>query len=206
MALGDKNNVLVGAASIYIAPGPALAAGAPAPPAKVAGTPYRTTMDNTATWRNVGYTQDGFEISNDPSYGEVEVDQLLDTVIMFKDGMSVSMSTTFAEATLENLLVAWGQAGSSLVSTASTKTFTIAGGALGSAPVERQLIAVGNSPRLAADATRYGDRIVHAFRVLSVESSAFSMARADAGTIPVTFRGLPNDNGDYGTVVDYAVA
>lgn len=211
MALGNKNNVIVGAAGVYIAAGPYLAAGTVAPPAKVAGTAYRTTMDAAATgvgnaFRNVGFTQDGFEISNDPSYGEVEVDQLLDAAVIFKDGMSVSLSTTFAEATLENLLVAWGQTGTSLTSTASSKSFVIKGGSLGEAPIERQLVAIGNAPRLAADTTRYGDRIIHAYRVLSVESSAFSMARADAGTIPVTFRALPDDNGDYGSIVEFSVA
>lgn len=211
MALGNKNNVIVGAASVYVAAGPALSAGTVAPPAKVAGTSYRTTMDAAATgvgnaFRNVGYTQDGFEISNDPSYGEVEVDQLLDPALIFKDGNSVSISTTFAEATLENLLVAWGLSGTYLTSTASTKTARLAGGALGEAPLERQLVAIGAAPRLAADATRFGDRVLHAYRVLSVESSALSMSRADAETIPVTFRALPDDNGDYGTIVDFSVA
>ena len=77
---------------------------------------------------------------------------------------------------------------------------------MGEAPVERSLLAVGNAPRLAADRTQYGDRIIHAYRVLSVESSSFGMARADAGTVPVTFRALPDSNGDYGSIVDFTVA
>ena len=197
MPLGSKKNVIVGAASVYIAP---LGTGKPA---KVAATPYRTTVDANVNWRNVGYTQDGFEMSYDPSYGEVEVDQLLDAVLIFKDGQSVSLSTTFAEATLENLLVAWGQASSVPVTTANDKTIIVKGGNLGEAPVERTLLAVGAAPRLTDSATTYQDRALHTYRVLSVESSAFSMARADAATIPVTFRALPDDNGDYGTIVDY---
>jgi hypothetical protein len=197
MALGSKKNVIVGAAGVYIAPL------GTAKPAKTAGTPYRTTVDGIAAWRNVGFTQDGFEMSYDPSYGEVEVDQLLDAVLIFKDGQSVSLSTTFAEATLENLLVAWGQASSVPVTTANDRTIIVKGGNLGEAPVERTLLAIGNAPRLADTSAVYQDRAIHAYRVLSVESSAFSMARADAATIPVTFRALPDDNGDYGTIVDY---
>jgi hypothetical protein len=199
MALGDKNNILVGAAGVYLAP-----AGT-AKPAKAAGTRYRTTMDANGTWRNVGYTQDGFEISNDPSFTDVEVDQLLDAALIIKDGMSMTISTTFAEATLENLLVAWGLAGTALTSTTSDKTFVMRGGTLGEAPVERSLIAVGNAPRLAADTTQYGDRVIYASRVLSVESSSFGMSRSDAGTVPVSFRLLPDNNGDYGTIVDHTI-
>jgi hypothetical protein len=202
MPLGNTDNILVGAASLYIAPLGTV------PPAKVAGTRYRATVDAaSATWTNVGFTQDGFEVSNDPSYGEVEVDQLLDAALIFKDGMSMSLSTTFAEATLENLLVAWGlNASGNLASSASHKKITMKGGTLGEAPYERTLLAVGNAPRLTADRTLYGDRVIHAYRVLSVESSAFGMARADAGTVPVTFRALPDSNGDYGSIVDFTVA
>lgn len=201
MALGDSNNILVGAAGVYVAP-----VGTARPSKGGAGVRYRTTIDADTNWRNVGFTQDGFEISNDPSFTDVEVDQLLDAALIFKDGQSMTISTTFAEATLENLLVAWGLAGTALTSTGSVKTFIMRGGTLGEAPVERSLIAVGNAPRLAATPTLYGDRVIHASRVLSVESSSFGMARADAGTVPVSFRLLPDNNGDYGTIVDYTVA
>lgn len=200
MALGDSNNILVGAAGVYVA-----AVGTARPSKGAPGTRYRTTIDADVNWRNVGYTQDGFEISNDPSFTDVEVDQLLDAALIFKDGMSMTISTTFAEATLENLLVAWGLTGTALTSNGSVKTFVMKGGTLGEAPVERSLIAVGNGPRLVATPTLYSDRVIHAARVLSVESSSFGMSRADAGTVPVSFRLLPDNNGDYGTIVDYTV-
>src|SRR5690349_665488 len=112
----SKKNIIVGAADIYIGP-----SGADAAPAVSGTTSYRTTVAADANWRNVGYTQDGLEISNDPSYTDVPVDQLLDAAKIFQDGMGVSLSTSFAEATLENLIVAWGQAASTLSSTATTK-------------------------------------------------------------------------------------
>ena len=197
MALGNKRNILVGAAAVFLGP---------------AGNTTPTGIDR-ATWvttdtgavaagfDNVGYTQDGVEIASDPSYGEVEVDQLLDTPVMFKDGMGFSINTTFAEATLENLLIAWGQALDTLSSTATEKELTIAGGALGDAPVERGLIAIGNAPKADGETT-YRERVYHAYNVLSVEGSGHTMARAEATVIPVSFRAMPDDNGDYGVIRD----
>jgi len=57
-------------------------------------------------FRNVGYTNNGLEIAFAPDFGEVMVDQLLDTAKLFKQGMKVTLKTTLAEATLENLLLA----------------------------------------------------------------------------------------------------
>lgn len=214
MAL-TKKNIIVGAARIYLGPSTsATAALASSKPAFVAGTRYSTTMANadgsTSTgdrtlvtnWREVGYTQDGLEVSTDPSWGEVEVDQLLDSAKIFKDGMSLSISTTFAEATLENLLVAWGQAATSVSSVgANENELAIEGGSLGEAPLERGLIAVGNAPEQAAS-NAYGERVYQAYRVLSVEATSITNSRSEATTIPVTFRALPADNGRYGSVRD----
>ena len=207
MALGNKRNILVGAASVFISDTDA----AVLPLTGVSRATWVTGTDANgdgttdaaaaAGFRNVGFTQDGLEISTDPSYGEVEVDQLLDAALIFKDGMGLSISTTFAEATLENLLVAWGQA--DVLDTGSGyEEIDILGGSLGEAPLERQLLAIGNAPRGASGA--YGQRLYHAYRVLSVESASVSVARADASTIPVTFRALPDDNGKYGVVRDIA--
>lgn len=214
MAL-TKKNIIVGAARVFIGP-PTSATGqlGSSKPAFVAGTRYSTTMatadgsTNTGVatlvtnWREVGYTQDGLEVATDPSWGEVEVDQLLDSAKIFKDGMSLNISTTFAEATLENLLVAWGQAATTLSSVAAFENeLAIEGGNLGEAPLERGLVAVGNAPEQAAT-NAYGERVYQAFRVLSVEATAIGNSRAEATTIPVTFRALPADNGRYGSVRD----
>jgi hypothetical protein len=214
MAL-NKKNIIVGAARVYLGPSTSDTASlAASKPAFVAGTRYTTTMsgaDGSTTtgvatlvtnWREVGYTQDGLEVSTDPSFGEVEVDQLLDSAKIFKDGMTLSISTTFAEATLENLLVAWGQAATTLSSVGVFENeLAIEGGTLGQAPLERGLIAVGNAPEQAGGNT-YGERVYQAYRVLSVEATAIQNSRAEASTIPVTFRALPADNGRYGSVRD----
>lgn len=215
MAL-TKKNIIVGAARVYL--GPATSATADlannARPAFVGGERYSVTLDSAngsgngtdatdvLNWNEVGYTQDGLEIATDPSWGEIEVDQLLDSAKIFKDGMTLNISTTFAEATLTNLLIAWGQASNTISSVGANETeLAIEGGSLGEAPLERGLIAVGNAVEKAGT-NAYGERVYHAYRVLSVESVSVSQSRSEASTIPVTFRALPADNGRYGIVRD----
>ena len=156
-----------------------------------------------AFYRNVGYTNNGLQVTYNPSYGSVTVDQLLDTAKLFKESMEVMIATEMAEGTLENVLAVFGQKSDTL--TDSGKKLGIAGGALGEAPTERQLIAVGQAPTSAAEATT--ERVYYARRVLSVQQSQFSLARNAASTFPVTFRLLPSGatadkNAEYGTIVD----
>jgi len=201
--MATKKNIIVGAALVWIGPSLDPVSGTAAITALRAGTTIKqnVTLAGSAGWRDVGYTQDGVEIATDPSWGEVEVDQLLDSAKIFKDGMSLNISTTFAEATLDNLLVAWGQQDATLTSSATEKEIQIDGGGLGDAPVERGLVAVGNAPEKTGT-NAYGERSYFAYRVISVDGASHSLARADATTIPVTFRALPADNGKYGFVRD----
>ena len=180
-------------------------------------------------WRNVGFTKDGLELSYEPDYGEVEVDQLLDAARLFKQGMKVSLKTTFAEATLENLLIAWGQKDSAASSTNSAAASaadvsaygsayglglgeayaTIASGQLGDDPIERALVAVGPGPRAVTGGSRR-ERVYHARRVLSVESSSQALKRNEATVFPVSFRLLPEincpTNAEYGIIRDRNVS
>lgn len=193
----DKKQVLVGAARLYIGPS------GTTKPAPVAATSYVTTVEAAGTWRAVGYTTDGVEFATDPTYDDIVVDQQMDAVRIFKSGMSASVSTTMAEATLENLVVAWGQAASTASALGATESeLVIEAGGLGDAPVERGLIAIGNAPEIAAGG-KFGQRVYHLYRVLSVEGSTVNMSRTDPTTIPVTFRALPDDaTGRYGTIRD----
>ena len=106
---GDSKNIIVGAASLFIhAPGPITDPGTGEMPTFIDGESYRETLSTAGNeaWRNVGYTQNGMTLTITPDFGEVEVDQLLDSAKIFKQGMEVMLNTTFAEATLENLLYA----------------------------------------------------------------------------------------------------
>jgi hypothetical protein len=165
-----------------------------------------------AAYRNVGYTNNGLQISYQPTFDSVTVDQLLDTAKLFKSAMMVQISTEMAEGTLENILAVFGQKKGTLASAGSgltaTDTLGLEAGALGAAPTERQLIAVGQAPTSEASAT---ERVYYARRVLSVEQSQFSLARTAATTFPVTFRLLPSGDSahvgsEYGKIIDRVLA
>lgn len=117
---------------------------------------------NDAYWRDLGFTNNGLEISYEPSYSDVMVDQLLDAARLFKQSIKVTLKTELSEATLENLHLTMGQmetyatySGSTASTTNtfsydSTNSFArlnLAAGSLGDAPVDRSLVAVGNAPR-----------------------------------------------------------
>lgn len=159
---------------------------------------------DTVNWRHLGFTTDGVEFSYEPDFGEVEVDQLLDAAKMFKQGQTASVNTTLAEATLENLVVAWGQASATLGTDAgSEQELGVASGALLDEPVERSLAFVGPAPRSASNKKR--ERIYHVRRALNVESSSFSLSKTDATTIPVSLRVLPDpyySGKEYGIIRD----
>jgi hypothetical protein len=165
--------------------------------------PATAVATKGAAYRNVGYTNNGLQITYNPSYGSVTVDQLLDSAKLFKETMEVMIATEFAEGTLENVLGVFGQSAATL--TASGKQLGLAAGALGEAPVERQLVAIGQAPTTAASSKT--ERVYYARRVLSVQQSQFSLARNAASTFPVTFRLLPSgaaadERAEYGTIVD----
>jgi hypothetical protein len=91
-------------------------------------------------------------------------------------------------------------------STSSTQTLGLEAGALGVAPTERQLIAVGQAPT-AATGVVSAERVYYARRVLSVQQSQFQLARNAATTFPVTFRLLPSGDSayagqEYGKIID----
>jgi hypothetical protein len=161
------------------------------------------TALTSAGFTDVGYTQEGVEVSYEPDYGDVEVDQLLDSARIFKQSMRVTVNTTLAEATLENLLIVWGQEDDTLAS----DVLTIAAGQLGDAPVERALVFVGPGPRASAEK----QRIYHVGRAIQTESSSHALRRSEATAFPVSFRILPGDAtstqaASYGTVRDRALA
>ena len=215
---GNSNQIIVGAAQLFVSKqGPleyntatsvyAFNSGSVTGiPAFVAGTEYADTVESaSANWRNVGYTMNGLEVQFQPDFGEVQVDQLLDVAKLYKQGMQVSMVTAFAEATLENLVVAIATNDSNLTGT-TTKTLDVTAGDLGDVPVERALIAVGPG---SGDPTATGadkvERVYVGHRVLSIENVTVSAKRDEPSMYEVTFRLLPASNGSYGKIVDRVV-
>lgn len=189
-------------------------------PEYVSGTSFLNTLNgDTANWHHVGLTTEGVEVENAPEFKDVEVDQLLDAALVYKTKQTMTVKTTLAEATLEHLLFVWGlgneqlkRSGSTAVTGAPTDSWWaqsgtdlglgtddeelgIFEGALGEAPVERQLAFVGPGPRTATNQAT--ERIYHMRRVLQTETSGHSLKRAEETLFPVTFRCLPDPRASF---------
>ena len=208
---GDSKNIIVGAAALFVADAPLeVAEGASTgsdnsyPP--FAGTEsYRDTLSFDADFTNVGYTSDGLEVSFEPDFGEVSVDQVLDVAKLFKQGMKVSMKTSFAEATLENLLISLAYAADEISGDKATSTgqvLNLSAGDIGECPVERGIIAVGPGTGDCSVSDKV-ERVYVAYRALSIENVAVSAKRDEATKFEVNFRLLPEDSsGSYGKIID----
>ena len=228
----NVKNVLVGAANIFISIGN----GNARPDTSVVGSvdiAWTATQSTaaylngaTTKWRSVGYTNQGFEVSYEPGYGEVMVDQLLDAARLFKQTLKIMLKTELTEGTLENMNLVFGQSdayttytatGTSATSTntlavatgsttsTANATLNLAAGALGDYPVERSLIAVGNVPAnigsdrspVDASGTTKKERVYIARRIVQMQTTAHALKRDGATVFPVQFRCLPDDNDIY---------
>lgn len=215
---GDSKQIIVGAASLFISTSAEFdpTNASPTLPDFVAGTSYRETLSGSTVVRNVGYTSNGLELQFQPDFGEVKVDQVLDVAKLYKQGMQVNLNTTFAEATLENLLVAIAASDSALAedvkldnplelgTTNYADVLDLRSGDLGECPVERGIIAVGPGTGDCAAGSSV-ERIYVAYRALSIENVTISAKRDEASMFEVSFRLLPANNGSYGKLVQRLV-
>ena len=214
-AVGEAKNIIVGAAALFVTTGGELEL--TDLPVFEAGKGYAETLSADTDFRNVGFTSNGIELQFQPDFGEVQVDQLLDSAKLFKQGMQVNLRTAFAESTLENLLVAIAGVESDLSDATSTstapgvsggttvtQTLNLSSGKLGECPVERGLVAVGPG---TGDCTAANgkERIFVLHRALSMDSVTVNVKRDTATTFEVSFRLLPNAQGSYGKMVDRTV-
>ena len=206
---GTSSDIIVGAAALFTADS-TLTPGTV--PAFVTTESYKTTLSNSANIaagiENVGYTSNGIEITFQPDFGEVQVDQILDVAKLYKQGMQVTLATSFAEATLENLLFSIAGQGDDLSGSKSTsagRTLNLASGDIGECPVERALIAVGPGTGDCEDSSSV-ERVYVAYRALSIENVTVSAKRDTATMFDVTFRLLPEDaTGSYGKIIDRTI-
>ena len=211
---GTNANIIVGAAQLFIKKAGTIApTGTGAAPAFVSGTKYADTLEADTTFRNVGYTSNGLELQFQPDFGEVSVDQVLDAAKLYKQGMTVNMNTSFAEATLENLLVAIAANSDDLTEVAGSvdpdlvqsKSLELLSGNIGDCPLERGLVAVGPGTGDCAVGSEL-ERVYVAYRALSIENVTVSAKRDEATMFDVSFRLLPEDTaGSYGKIVDRTV-
>ena len=202
---GTSNNVIVGAAAFFINDNTLTPSTLSSLAVLDASESYKDTLTASATYTNVGYTMNGLELQFQPDFGEVQVDQILDVARLYKQGMQVNLATAFAEATLENLLVALAYSDSKLTGNknASTgQTLNLSAGDIGDVPVERGIVAVGPG---SGDPATFADkeRIYAAYRALSIENVTVSAKRDEPSMFEVSFRLLPEDtSGSYGKIID----
>ena len=215
---GDSKQIIVGAAAMFVSTSAEFDPTnvSPTLPDFTAGTSYRETLSGSSVVRNVGYTMNGLELQFQPDFGEVQVDQVLDVAKLYKQGMQVNLATAFAEATLENLLVAIASPANKLTkdvkmdnpleagNTNFADVLELTAGDIGECPVERGLVAVGpGTGDCAAGSTI--ERIYVAYRALSIENVTVSAKRDEPSMFEVSFRLLPANNGSYGKIVDRLV-
>ena len=199
---GTSSNIIVGAAALFVADTTLAPNTLESFDTEVS---FRETLSNDATYTNVGYTMNGLEMQFQPDFGEVQVDQILDVAKLYKQGMQVNLATAFAEATLENLLLALAFGSDELTGTVGThtgKTLNLSAGDIGECPVERGIVAVGPGTGDCVDSP-FVERVYTAYRALSIENVTVSAKRDEASMFEVSFRLLPEDtSGSYGKIVD----
>jgi len=199
---GTSTNIIVGAAALFVAD-TTLTPGTLEP--FVSSESFKDTLSDDAAYTNVGYTMNGLELQFQPDFGEVQVDQILDVAKLYKQGMQVNLATAFAEATLENLLLALAFSSDELSGTKSQsngQTLNLSAGDIGECPVERGIVAVGPGTGDCEDSA-YVERVYSAYRALSIENVTVSAKRDEASMFEVSFRLLPEDtSGSYGKIVD----
>jgi hypothetical protein len=203
---GDSTNIIVGAASFFVADTTLDSATLPT---FVTDESYRETLSETGSgFSNIGYTMNGLEIQFQPDFGEVQVDQLLDVAKLYKQGMQVNLNTAFAEATLENLLIALAYGDDKLggdKTTSNGLVMDLSAGDLGECPVERGIVAVGPGTGDCEIGSAL-ERVYAAYRALSIENVTVSAKRDEPSMFEVSFRLLPDDaEGSYGKIIDRTI-
>jgi hypothetical protein len=138
---------------------------------------------------------------------DIEIDQFGDAARIVQSKVKVMVKTTLAEATLNNLALAWNydSVGTTDVVAnndgSNTKTFLF--GAQTVFPYEKAIVITGTAPNSSASGVK--TRKFYTKRAISMDASNITMKRAEASVFAVGFRILPKveDTGyEYGKIVD----
>ena len=174
---------------------------------KVGDSANATSIATMDAFSDIGATQNGVEISWEPDMVDIEIDQFGDAARIVQSKVKVMVKTTLAEATLNNLALAWNydSVGATDVIAnndgANTKSFLF--GAQTVFPYEKSLVITGTAPGSSASGIK--TRKFYTKRAISMEASTISMKRAEASVFAVGFRILPKveDTGyEYGKIID----
>lgn len=167
---------------------------------------------------NVGSTQDGVMIGWEPNMVDIEVDQFGDAARVIQSAQKITVKTTFAEATLQNLATSWGYA-TGVTTTApglqtgatldgqGRSTGTLNVGIHSVYPTENYVRVEGNAPGSNANGLVF--RSFKTRRCISYTAVEFGMKRTDNQKYTVEFRVLPDTTQtghEYGVIVDAIAA
>ena len=174
---------------------------------KIGESANATNIAAMDAFDDLGATQNGVEISWEPDMVDIEIDQFGDAARIVQSKVKVMVKTTLAEATLNNLALAWNydSVGTTDVVAnndgGNTKTFLF--GAQTVFPYEKAIVITGTAPNSSASGVK--TRKFYTKRAISMDASNISMKRAEASVFAVGFRILPKveDAGyEYGKIVD----
>ena len=174
---------------------------------KLGDSANATSIVAMDAFSDLGATQNGVEISWTPDMVDIEIDQYGDAARIVQSKVKVTVKTTLAEATLNNLALAWNydSVGTTDVVAnndgSNTKTFLF--GAQTVFPYEKAIVITGTAPNSAAGGIK--TRKFYTKRAISMEATNVTMKRAEATVFAVGFRILPKveDAGyEYGKIID----
>jgi len=176
---------------------------------QVGNSSSATDISAMDAFDDIGATQNGVEISWEPDMVDIEIDQYGDAAKLIQTRVKVMVKTTLAEATLNNLALAWNydSVGTDDVVAnndgANTSTFLF--GVQSVSPYEKALVITGKAPGTTASVTK--ERKFYTKRAISMAATQLNMKRDEASTFAVEFRILPKteDTGyEYGKIIDDA--
>ena len=178
----------------------------------------------SASWNDVGATQNGIEMSWEPNMVDIEVDQFGDAARVIQSKIKVMIKTSLAEVTLSNLAMVWGYTGSygsaapgtgkpgmvseSFTGGASSGASNVLRVGIHAASPEERFIRVIGPASGHSTGINERTRTFVATRALSASTSAGSWQRNDNYKLPVEFRILPDQSKtgqEYGTITDVDV-
>lgn len=150
--------------------------------------------------REIGGTQEGVEVEFTNEYEDQSTDELLDAAYMEKTGTQMVVKTSLAEATLENLKLAWALNGDIVEnSTEGTETLKIG---MDSTVKEMTLEFIGPAPSGR-------ERTYEVYRAVQMSASTHSIKKGEKQVFPVEFRILPDTTKpkgeEYGSVTDRTI-
>lgn len=141
------------------------------------------TAPASGTWTDVGGTQEGVTLNIGQEFQELTVDQVIDRIESRRTSRSITIGTSLAEPTLENL--AWVLNGGVVATGTGFKTYTPEGGTSTTQPTYAALVFDGWAPMVANAAKR---RRIVARKILNIEGVEFAYTKDGQTLFPVSLQ------------------